>query len=76
MFLTSALSQRLDISNDAMLASEKGYNRLVEALKTLETITPKKTSTVNIDELERNYTLQWMMISYTHNIDRTIYLMQ
>jgi len=25
---------------------------LVEALKTLETITPKKTSTVNIDELE------------------------
>lgn len=51
-FLQAHYRSVLDISNDAMLASEKGYNRLVEALKTLETITPKKTSTVNIDELE------------------------
>ncbi len=51
-FLQAHYRSVLDISNDAMLASEKGYNRLVEALKTLETITPKKISTVNIDELE------------------------
>ena len=51
-FLQAHYRSVLDISNDAMLASEKGYNRLVEALKTLETITPKKTSTVDIDELE------------------------
>ena len=51
-FLQAHYRSVLDISNDAMLASEKGYNRLVEALKTLEIITPKKTSTVNINELE------------------------
>lgn len=51
-FLQAHYRSVLDISNEAMLASEKGYNRLVEALKTLETITPKKTSTVNVDELE------------------------
>lgn len=51
-FLQAHYRSVLDISNDAMLASEKGYNRLVEALKTLEIITPKKISTVNIDELE------------------------
>lgn len=51
-FLQAHYRSVLDISNDAMLASEKGYNRLVESLKTLENITPKKTSTVNITELE------------------------
>ncbi|MFV0146475.1 cysteine--tRNA ligase [Empedobacter falsenii] len=51
-FLQAHYRSVLDISNEAMLASEKGYNRLVEALKTLENITPKKISTVNIDELE------------------------
>lgn len=51
-FLQAHYRSVLDISNEAMLASEKGYNRLVEALKTLETITPKKTSTVNVNELE------------------------
>lgn len=52
-FLQAHYRSVLDISNDAMLASEKGYNRLVEALKTLESITPKKTSTVDIAELEK-----------------------
>lgn len=51
-FLQAHYRSVLDISNDAMLASEKGYNRLMEALKTLENIAPKKTSTVNIAELE------------------------
>lgn len=51
-FLQAHYRSVLDISNDAMLASEKGYNRLMEALKTLENIVPKKTSTVNISELE------------------------
>ncbi|MGV0829049.1 cysteine--tRNA ligase [Empedobacter brevis] len=52
-FLQAHYRSVLDISNDAMLASEKGYNRLVEALKTLESITPQKTSTVDIAELEK-----------------------
>ncbi|MDM1072475.1 cysteine--tRNA ligase [Empedobacter brevis] len=54
-FLQAHYRSVLDISNDAMLASEKGYNRLVEALKTLESITPKKTSTVDIAELEKKF---------------------
>ncbi|WP_333663027.1 cysteine--tRNA ligase [Chishuiella changwenlii] len=54
-FLQAHYRSVLDISNDAMLASEKGYNRLMEALKTLENITPKKTSTVNISELETKF---------------------
>ena len=51
-FLQAHYRSVLDISNDAMLASEKGFNRLVEALKTLEVIAPKKSSSVNIEELE------------------------
>ena len=51
-FLQAHYRSVLDISNDAMLASEKGFTRLVEALKTLETITSKQTSTVDINELE------------------------
>ena len=40
----------LDFSNDALLASEKGYNRLMEAIKTLEAISIASTSSVNITE--------------------------
>lgn len=40
----------LDFSNDALLASEKGYNRLMEAIKTLEGLTTSATSSVNIQE--------------------------
>lgn len=40
----------LDFSNDALLASEKGYSRLMEAIKTLETLTPAATSSVQINE--------------------------
>ena len=36
-----------------MLASEKGFTRLVEAIKTLEILQPKNTSTVHIADLEQ-----------------------
>lgn len=40
----------LDFSNDALLASEKGYNRLMEAIKTLEGLATSATSSVHIQE--------------------------
>lgn len=40
----------LDFSNDALLASEKGYNRLMEAIKTLGELSASATSSVNIQE--------------------------
>ena len=43
----------LDFSNDAMLAAEKGYNRLMEALKTLEKIKPSDVSTYDIIDWEK-----------------------
>ena len=51
-FLQAHYRSVLDISNDAMLASEKGFTRLVEAIKTLEILQPKNTSTVHIADLE------------------------
>lgn len=38
----------LDFSNDAIVAAEKGYNRLMEAMDTLEGITPSATSSLDI----------------------------
>jgi cysteinyl-tRNA synthetase len=38
----------LDFSDDAIVAAEKGYNRLMEALKTLKEINASATSTLNI----------------------------
>lgn len=52
-FLQAHYRSVLDISNDAMLASEKGFTRLVEAIKTLEILQPKNTSTVHITDLEQ-----------------------
>lgn len=43
----------LDFSNEALQASEKGYNRLMTALKTLETLKTGAASTSNIAELKR-----------------------
>jgi cysteinyl-tRNA synthetase len=42
----------LDISNDAMIASEKGYTRLMEAIKVLDSITPndEKQSGFSLEE--------------------------
>lgn len=43
----------LDFSNEALQASEKGYARLMTAIKTLEKLKPATTSTSNIKELEK-----------------------
>lgn len=42
-FLQAHYRSVLDISNDAMIASEKGFIRLMEAVKVLNTITPHDT---------------------------------
>lgn len=42
----------LDFSNDALQASEKGYARLMNAIKLLDTIKTGSTSTSNIAELK------------------------
>ena len=44
----------LDFSNEALTASEKGYVKLMEAYKTLQTLTASSTSTEDIKSLERN----------------------
>ncbi|MEC3877647.1 cysteine--tRNA ligase [Chryseobacterium salviniae] len=51
-FLQAHYRSVLDISNDAMLASEKGFIRLMEAVKLLQSITPndEKQSGFNIEE--------------------------
>ncbi len=38
----------LDFSNDALIASEKGFNRLMESLKILKSIQTSKTSSMDI----------------------------
>lgn len=51
-FLQAHYRSVLDISNDAMLASEKGFIRLMEAVKVLNSITPndEKQSDFNLEE--------------------------
>ncbi len=44
----------LDFSNEALQASEKGYARLMAAIKTLENLKPSATSTSDIKALEKN----------------------
>jgi cysteinyl-tRNA synthetase len=44
----------LDFSNEALQASEKGYSRLMTAVKTLETLKPSDTSTSDIPQLKKN----------------------
>jgi cysteinyl-tRNA synthetase len=41
----------LDFSSDALHAAEKGFFRLMEALKTLDTLTPSNQSSQNVHEL-------------------------
>ena len=38
----------LDFSDDAIVAAEKGYNRLMEAMQNLKEIAPKNSSTIDI----------------------------
>lgn len=47
-FLQAHYRSELDISNDAMVASEKGFNRLMEAIKLLDNLQPKTQSTLDI----------------------------
>ena len=42
----------LDFSNEAILASEKGYTRLMEAYKTIPSIEPNATSTFDVKAFE------------------------
>lgn len=44
----------LDFSNDAILAAEKGFNRLMEALESTAEINPGKTSTLNIESWKQS----------------------
>lgn len=47
-FLQAHYRSELDISNDAMVASEKGYNRLMEAMKLLDNLQTKSQSSLDI----------------------------
>ncbi len=40
----------LDLSEDALLAAEKGYKRLMEAIKLVDKLPESKESSVNVDE--------------------------
>lgn len=48
-FLQAHYRSVLDISNDAMLASEKGLHRLMEGMKTLESLEPSTNSTFDVN---------------------------
>lgn len=45
----------MDMSNDALIATEKGYNRLMEALKTAKELTSGKESSINVSELIQSF---------------------
>ncbi|WP_396179076.1 cysteine--tRNA ligase [Flavobacterium sp.] len=53
-FLQAHYRSVLDISNDAMMASEKGFNRLMEAVKNLKEITPQNESTLDISRWKKD----------------------
>lgn len=44
----------LDFSNEALIAAEKGLKKLLEALQTLEKLTPSQSSTSDIKALKEN----------------------
>ncbi len=44
----------LDFSNEALQASEKGYKRLLEAYRTLHTLSPAQESTFDVSKLRHN----------------------
>ncbi|MFW2136293.1 cysteine--tRNA ligase [Chryseobacterium sp. TY4] len=51
-FLQAHYRSVLDISNEAMLASEKGFNRLMDAVKSLDNLEASDTSSINIEDLK------------------------
>lgn len=44
----------LDFSNEALQASEKGFNRLMQALKTAEELKPGETSTIDVAQWQES----------------------
>nr|WP_315148479.1 cysteine--tRNA ligase [uncultured Flavobacterium sp.] len=49
-FLQAHYRSVLDISNEAMIASEKGLNRLLEGVKQLKSIQPKSSSSFSVND--------------------------
>lgn len=47
-FMQAHYRSVLDISNEAMVASEKGFNRMMEAMETAKTLQPSTTSSLDI----------------------------
>ncbi len=43
----------LDFSDDAIVAAEKGYNRLMEAIESLKQINPNNSTTIDLDTWEK-----------------------
>lgn len=52
--LQTHYSSTLDFSNDALQAAEKGFNRLMESMKTLNGLTASASSTSDIKKLREN----------------------
>ncbi len=50
--LQSHYGSTLDFSNEALQAAEKGYKKLVNALKTLKKLKPSENSSVHVTELK------------------------
>lgn len=53
-FLQAHYRSVLDISNDAMLASEKGFNRLMDGIKNLNSIQATDSSSFDVNEWLKN----------------------
>jgi cysteinyl-tRNA synthetase len=51
--LQTHYSSTLDYSNEAMQAAEKGFSRLMEAMKSLEKLTPSDSSSVDVEALRK-----------------------
>lgn len=53
-FLQAHYRSVLDISNEAMIASEKGFNRLMEGLSLIATIQTSSTSSIDINTWQKS----------------------
>jgi len=61
LFLQAHYRSVLDISNDAMIASEKGFNRLMEGMSLLNGIQVSSTSSIDVTSWQKVVMMQWMM---------------
>jgi len=53
-FLQAHYRSVLDISNDAMMASEKGFSRLMDGLLLINDIQPSSSSSIDVDSWRQN----------------------